>query len=217
MIPELMHRPVRRRPRLLDLYCGAGGAAMGYHRAGFEVVGVDIESQPYYPFKFLKEDALDVLKWEVSDFDAIHASPPCHDHSRLSTLSGEDGTGWLLSATRDLLITTGLPWVIENVVGAPMKPTVILCGSMFNLGSNGRYLQRHRLFESNRSLIQPECEHRGQAIGVYGHSQSAPGRKGYKGSVAERREAMGIDWMVGSELAQAVPPAYTQFIGEQLL
>ena len=112
-------------PRLLDLFCGAGGAAMGYHRAGFEVVGVDIAPQPHYPFKFLEGDALDTLRWwmtsSIHDFDAIHASPPCHDHSTLSALHGKDKTGALLGATRSLLEQTGLPWVIENVPGAPMR------------------------------------------------------------------------------------------------
>ena len=221
------------KPRLLDLFCGAGGAAVGYHRAGFDVVGVDIEPQPHYPFEFWQMDALefceDTGEW---DFDAIHASPPCPRYSVLRHANITKGSDHpdLVGRTRELLQASGLPWVMENVPGAPMSATIVLCGSMFELGSGERQLRRHRLFESNIMLMQPQCAHKGEAIGVYGGRPTGrytfengirkglKGRRGgYQGRMDERREAMGIDWMPSKELNNAIPPAYTEFIGAQLL
>jgi DNA (cytosine-5)-methyltransferase 1 len=222
------------RPLLLDLFCKAGGASVGYHRAGFDVIGVDIEPQPHYPFLFWQADALAVLAIltkvgyyddisladgiSLDDIDAIHASPPCQDHSSLRHVHSErHGTGWLLAATREALQRTRLPWVIENVPGAPMRADYKLCGCMFGLPR----LRRERWFETNPQLfdMRPPCYHIGPAVTVCGHG--AQGSYEYVDGVAptqaDRKAAMGIDWMNRDELAQAIPPAYTEFIGRQLL
>lgn len=228
----------RLRPRLLDLFCGAGGAAMGYHRAGFEVVGVDIKPQPRYPFEFHQADALEFLREHGHEFDAIHASPPCQKFTALRTMPNAKEHPDLVAPTRELLIATGKPYIIENVPGAPLDHPVVLCGSAFGLGTGDAELRRHRLFETNWTLgLVPPCQHysRGRAIGVYGgHGRDrrrirpatvsvtghAGGRSVRDGtqqfSTVERAEAMGIDWMTGAELSQAIPPAYTEFIGRRL-
>lgn len=211
-------------PRLLDLFCGAGGAAMGYHRAGFEVVGVDINPQPHYPFRFIQADALDVLRhwdWREHDlmepyFHAIHASPPCQAYSWSAKRWTEIPRADLVAPTRDLLLATGLPWVIENVVGAPLVDPLVLCGTQFGLE-----VIRHRLFESNVMLLGPggKCHHVGTVqdgtyVTVAGHGgDNIRGR----GSRAAKQRAMGIDWMTDEELNEAIPPAYTEWIGRQLL
>jgi DNA (cytosine-5)-methyltransferase 1 len=221
-------RPVRRRqpaegsmtrPRLLDLFCCQGGSSMGYHRAGFDVVGLDSVAQPRFPFEFHQGDALDYLAAHGHEFDAIHASPPCHDHSALRGRTGRDhGTGWLLDATRQLLESTGKPYVIENVPGAVMAPRVILCGSMFNLGAAGRVLRRHRYFETSTYVLCPPDQCSGRRIGgVYGTGGAGQMTRGYKFTPTEAAEAMGISWMTTAGLSQAIPPAYTEFIGEALL
>lgn len=214
------------RPRLLDLFCGAGGAAMGYHRAGFEVVGVDINPQPHYPFEFHQADAMAV---PLDGFDAIHASPVCKAFSRITrTARTAPVHPDQITPLRPRLIASGLPYVIENVPGAPLVQPVMLCGSMFDLD-----VQRHRLFESNWGLRDHHwpCRHaiwtprfhpnrsarkkggrKARVIVVAGHGNDGPG-----GRVADWREAMGIEWMTRDELAQAIPPAYTEFIGGQLL
>lgn len=187
---------------------------MGYDRAGFEVVGVDIAPQPRYPFEFHQADA---MTFPVDEFDAIHASPPCQDHSALSAVVGKHGTGWMLAATRDRLRTANLPWVIENVPSAPMAPHVVLCGGMFGLR-----VYRHRRFELGGgwwAMTPGHPPHRVPAderlrIGwLAGHNVVVTG---VGGSTAIARAALGIDWMNRAELSQAIPPAYTQFIGEQL-
>ena len=199
---------------------------MGYHRAGFEVVGVDIAPQPHYPFEFHQGDALIYLEhlitgWKCGpigytgpEFDVIHASPPCHDHSILKSRTGFDGTGWLLSATLDRLKATGLSWVVENVMGADMPDPIMLCGSMFGLG-----VRRHRLFSSSVKLPQSVCDHtaQGQPWGVYGHGGGSDNGRGHSATKAEAAAAMGIDWMNYREMAQAIPPAYTEHIGKFLM
>jgi DNA (cytosine-5)-methyltransferase 1 len=209
------------KPRLLDLFCGAGGAAMGYHSAGFEVVGVDIKPQPRYPFEFHQADALALMRgWALSlrpCFQAIHASPPCQRYSRQTAQHRSRATDHpdLVEPTRKLLEATGLPWVIENVEGAPLENSVTLCGSMFGLG-----VRRHRLFEANFPITQPECDHPGQGpiVTVTGNPGGSSKRDGSRrfGNTASWRMAMVIDWMTGKELAQAIPPAYTEHIGRQL-
>lgn len=217
------------KPRLLDLFCGAGGAAMGYHRAGFEVVGVDIAPQPNYPFEFVQGDALYVLgempTWTSRRFDAIHASPPCQSYTSLKSVRQEYDYPDLLEPTRELLEQTGLPYVIENVPGSPIRGTLMLCGSSFGLETNGYYLRRHRYFETNWDLgtLVPPCDHRGRpAILVAGHTsmttvKPSGAARSYQGNNEERAEAMGVDWMTRDEIAEAIPPAYTEFIGEQLM
>ena len=200
--------------RLLDLFCGAGGAAVGYARAGFDVVGVDIVPQPHYPFSFIQADA---MTYPLGGFDVIHASPPCQDHSTMVHIRGGHGTGWMLDSTRRRLAASGLPYVIENVESADMPGALILCGSSFGLGANGRGLRRHRRFESNLFLMGPPCACPRRIVGFYGTGGPGQGNRGYKGTMAEAVTAMGIDWMTRRELSQAIPPAYTQHIGEQLL
>jgi DNA (cytosine-5)-methyltransferase 1 len=197
---------------------------MGYHRAGFEVVGVDIEPQPNYPFEFWRADALEVPpSWGTGmayhfagGFDAIHASPPCQAHSPLNALWRREYPDFV-AATRDRLQALGLPYVIENVPGAPLQNTITLCGSSFGLGANGRQLRRHRLFESNVTLMSLPCQHRGQPVGVYGHGGGGSMTRGYKGTAVEYRDAMDMQWATRAEIAQAIPPAYTEHIGHQLM
>lgn len=215
------------RPRLLDLFCGAGGAAMGYHRAGFDVVGVDIVVQPRYPFTFIQGDALEFLDDHHPLFDAVHASPPCQAHTTMSNrwrgAGGKaDSHVDLIAATRDRLLATGLPYVIENVVGARahLVNPVTLHGGMFDLG-----VQRARLFESNVFMLQPAAPSVVDPVGVYGKAHD--GRLLFKrangseqhaaSSLAQARAAMAIDWMGWRELAEAIPPAYTEWIGARLL
>jgi len=227
------------RPKLLDLFSCAGGAAVGYHMAGFQPYGVDIEPQPNYPFPFHQGDALEVLCllilggtvdftypdgeviWlALGDFTAVHASPPCQGYTALAAVHGNE---WplLVPQTRDLLESTGLQYVIENVQGAPVRRDVVLCGEMFGLG-----VIRHRYFELGRwSGVAPaHTKHRGRVRGWrHGEYFDGPylavhGEGGGKGSVAEWQAAMGIDWTaVRREIAEAIPPAYTEHIGAQLL
>jgi DNA (cytosine-5)-methyltransferase 1 len=207
------------RPLLLDLFCGAGGAAMGYHRAGFEVVGVDIRKQPHYPFRFIQGDALNPPV-DLSAFDAIHASPPCQKFTPLKAMWNSREYPDLIEPTRSLCQLSGLPFVIENVPQAPLRATLMLCGTMFGLGSGNRQLRRHRLFEVSFPVgLLPGCNHCGPSVvGVYGHSGGNSSRDGTpRSTVRERREAMGIEWMTNAELSEAIPPAYTEFIGLQLI
>jgi len=176
--------------RLLDLFCGAGGAAMGYHRAGFEVVGVDITPQPHYPFEFHQGDA---MTFPLEGFDVIHASPPCQTYIRGGTVDKAKHPD-LLPSVRYGFEWEGVPYVIENVPGAPMRPDVILCGSMFGLG-----IRRHRWFESNVALPPwtLACNHSLPVTGVYGHRHGDGGA--WKGMLPSNHETwsreMGIDWM----------------------
>jgi DNA (cytosine-5)-methyltransferase 1 len=198
------------KPRLLDLFCGAGGAGMGYHLAGFEVVGVDIEPQANYPFEFVQADA---MTFPLDGFDAIHASPPCQAFSNARVIHGVEHPD-LLTPTRPRLQQSGVPWVIENVPGSPMRPDFVLCGSMFpDLRSANGKLIRHRWFETSWQgfAMHLACSHEGPTISVFGH-----GGHIYHGA-EDWRQVMGIDWMTRDEMAQAIPPAYTEHIGVQLL
>ncbi len=222
-------------PVLIDFYCCGGGASQGYADAGFNVYGVDNEPQPRYPFPFLQRSALDVLDdlfagldvsfpgtaLRLSDVAAFAGSPPCQAHTSLRHRTGKTYLD-LIPDTRSRFQASGKPWIIENVVGAPLVNPVRLCGTMFDLGATCRdgvyrQLRRHRLFESNVPLSAPaECIHEGQAIGVYGNGGGGQMR-GYKGFIEESREALGIDWLPQKALAQALPPAYTEHLGRQLL
>lgn len=215
------------KPRLLDLFCGAGGAGMGYHLAGFDVVGVDNRPQPRYPFEFHRLDALDVLAlmmdgvipWGVSHsrtpFNAIHASPPCERYSQLTPRAFRNNHDDLIATTRTALLAIGLPFVIENVPSAKrlLRQPFMLCGSMFGL-----QIQRHRFFEVNwplNNLVQ-SCAHVKAPVLISGtHRRTWEPR--YEYTVAQCREASGIDWMTRTELDKAIPPAYTEYIGRQLL
>lgn len=208
------------RPRLLDLFSGAGGAAMGYHLAGFDVVGVDIAPQPRYPFGFVQADALDSLPELIDRYQpaALHGSPPCHDHTSLTSVAGTDGTGWLLDATREAFKRTGLPWVIENVPGAPMRADVVLCGAMFGLRT-----YRHRWFELSDPMFPPTLAHPRHHVRTVTKRRREAWDAGLNVSVTGDvgsyvgPDALGIDWMTGNELSQAIPPVYTRFIGEWLM
>ncbi len=205
------------RPRLLDLFCGAGGAAMGYDRAGFEVVGVDIKPQPNYPFEFHQADA---MTYPLDGFGAIHASPPCQAYSATrNNWNARSDHPDLLGPVRERLALSGVPWVIENVAGAPMLPLIMLCGSAFGLGIPGYQLRRHRWFETSGVwMMSPPCQHHGPVIGIYGdHGRDRRRKDGRYFTLDERKQAMGIDWMARGELDQAIPPAYTEYIGCQLL
>lgn len=191
---------------------------MGYHKAGFEVVGVDIEPQPNYPFEFHQADAMD---YPIEGFDAVHASPPCQDHSRLSKNYGAPvhGTGKLLENT--LARLAGIKyWIVENVQDADMPGAITLCGASFGLGASGLDLPRHRKFKTSFPLLAPPCSHRpGKTMGVYGNGTNSWHRKklGRNLTMAEMREAMQIDWTNRYELSQAIPPAYTEYIGKALM
>jgi DNA (cytosine-5)-methyltransferase 1 len=213
------------RPRLLDLFAGADGCSVGYHRAGFDVEGVDKEPHPDYPFELHVGDAMDWLTDpdRLARYDAAHASPPCPRYSTATPLEAHERHPDLIGPVREALRAWGGTYVIENVPGAPLVNPTHLCGSAFGLR-----VQRHRLFESNVFMLSPACTHYGTvAVGVYGAHPDRPGgwlrpdgtSRGLKAtSVADAQDAMGIDWMTRwDDLADAVPPAYTQHIGEQLL
>jgi len=215
------------RPRLLDLFCGAGGCSVGYERAGFDVTGVDNDPHPAYPFEFVQADALQVLgaRGFLAGFDVIHASPPCQAYSALGSMHDNEHPE-LVEPVREALLEWGGTYVIENVVGSPLINPLMLCGSEFGLGAtcrDGKYrqLRRHRLFESNAWLMGAgSCQHRGESVGVYGHGGSGlspENRRGYQATAAEGAEAMGIDWMRHYDVVQAIPPAYTEHIGGQLI
>lgn len=216
-----------KRPLCLDLFCGAGGASMGLHRAGFDVVGVDIKPQPRYPFTFIQGDALNPPV-KLYMFDLIWASPPCQAHSTVAKQQRARRPGRykhddVVAQCRTLLEWSGLPWIMENVKGAPLKNPVQLCGSSFGLD-----VHRHRLFElSGFFVLQPPCVHHIQAprfrsldkrragklarvVGVHGHLN-------YAGERELRQKAMGIDWMDDYGLTQAIPPAYSEYLGRAAL
>lgn len=206
--------------RLLDLYCGIGGAGKGYMDAGFEVVGVDIEPQPDYPAEFHQSDAVDFLMEHHSEFDFVHASPPCQYHSAL-TKGTNAGRVYLdlVPRTRDALLEVGVPYIMENVAGATIRKDLFLCGEMFGLN-----VLRHRYFETSLDLDQPfHPKHRGRTRGWrHGEYFDGPyiavyGKGGGKGSVPEWQDAMGIHWTNKRKgIAEAIPPKYTQYLGRQI-
>ncbi len=246
------------KPKLLDLFCCAGGAAKGYADAGFDVYGVDIKPQRNYPFAFHQGDVLDVLAALIAgekvafthrdgrvellgleDFAGLHASPPCQAHTSMKTMHNAKEHEDLVPETRELLVAADRLWIMENVVGAPLEDPVLLCGTMFGLGVEDAELRRHRLFETSFPILMvPQCQHgardtigvygghirnrrRARTIGIYGQGCRDSRRKFDKGvpdfSIEQGREAMGIDWMTTAEMSQAIPPAYTNWLGQRLL
>ena len=223
------------RPQALDLFCGAGGASMGLHRAGFDVIGVDRRPMPRYPFRFVQGDALNP-PFDLSRFDFIWASPPCQAHTAMKSMHNAKAHADLIPQTRAMLIASGRPWVMENVPGAPMRYSTMLCGTMFGLGCDGAELRRHRIFESNFLILGPACQHgkdsviglygghqrnRKRTIGIYGEGCRDSRRKHDRGhadfTVEDGRRAMDVDWMTLAELCQAIPPAYGEFVGRAAL
>jgi DNA (cytosine-5)-methyltransferase 1 len=224
---------IERRLLALDLFSGAGGASMGLHRAGFDVIGLDLARQPRYPFPFVQGDALRP-PFNLGDFDLIWASPPCQAHTALKSMHNAREHANLIPATRAMLQASGVPYIIENVVGAPLINPIMLCGTMFGLGVDDAELRRHRIFETSFPVLPLKCRHGGAAdvlgvygghvrnrrrrtIGIYGEGCRDSRRKGDKGvpdfSVEQGREAMDIDWMTTAELSQAVPPDYAEYLG----
>src|SRR6202161_3083291 len=210
--------------QLLDLFCCAGGVAVGYSRAGFGGVGVDIELHPNFPFEFVQADALTLPMSFLKSFDAIHASPPCQSYSDLAKRNG-NGHLWprLIEPVRKMLVESGLPYVIENVDGAPLLNPVVLCGTMFK----GLRVLRHRLFEANFLLLAPS-HGKHPKVHTFDKRKSHFGKTddmrdfvqvtgGGNCTIAAARDAMAIDWMTKNELNEAIPPAYTQWIGERLI
>jgi len=201
------------RPKALDLYCCAGGAGTGLHRAGYDVTGVDIVNQPNYPFAFVQGNALDA---DLSGYDFVWASPPCQAHTPLKHRTGKDYECFI-ERTRAKLEAWGGPWIMENVMGAPLRNPVMLCGAMFP----PLRVYRHRIFESNLSLEVPA--HPRHVVPVAPQRQRkahyAAGRfltvTGDVGRYAG--EAMGIDWMTGNEMSQAIPPVYAEYLARQTL
>ena len=215
------------RPLLLDLYCCQGGAAAGYHRAGFDILGVDLVAQPHYPFPMVQADALEFLdSADLSRFAAIHASPPCQDWSETKDFGGDHGTGWLLTATRERLQATGLPWVLENVQGAPLAHQadlfgangLVLCGCMFP--ELRGLLYEDRVFETSFPVPQPpHVLHQwrqtkmgrppqpGECMQVTGHFTDAD----------EGRRRMDAPWMTRDGLSQAICPAYAEYLGGHMI
>lgn len=204
-----------KKYRILDAYSGAGGAGKGYADAGFEVIGVDIMAQKNYPFEFHKGDAIDFINAHGHEFDAIHTSPPCQFGSVLTPTAYKANHKNLIPATRAALMKNGKPYIIENVSGVRhhLKNPIKLCGSMFDLN-----IWRHRYFECPwlEYIFLPYCDHSGVPVLISGTTRRA-GYNRREPSVAERRQAIGIDWMSTCELDQAIPPAFTEFIGNHLI
>ncbi len=214
----------RRKMRLLDLFCCAGGASVGYSEAGFEVVGVDIAAQPNYPLAFIQADALSLDREFIASFDAVHASPPCQSYSDLAKRNGNaDDWPRLIEPIRRILMRSGRPYIIENVEGAPLLNPVMLCGTMFK----GLRVLRHRLFEANFPILTPK-HGKHPKVHTFDKRKSHYGKTndmrdfvqvtgGGNCTIAAARDAMRIDWMTKGELNEAIPPAYTRFIGRQLM
>jgi DNA (cytosine-5)-methyltransferase 1 len=230
------------KPRLLVLFCGAGGDSAGYRRAGWYTAGVDVCAQPHYcGDDFVEYDALAVLEdllrggdfvfdrrsYVLDDFAAIHAGPPCQAYSSTRYATKRTDHSELIDPVRELLLAAGLPYVMENVPGAPLIEPKLICGTAVGLPlvtcRDGvvRQVRRHRLFETSFPFLVGSCFHRYEALGVYGHgpwnSHGTRFRGTYQGTADERRVGMEIDWMNRDEVSQAIPPAYAELIGRQLM
>ena len=214
------------RPLLLDLFCGGGGAGVGYQRAGFDVIGVDLSPQPNYPFEFRQADAMELLadRAFMARFDAAHASPPCQRKSRMTNCRPGLAAQYpdLVAPVHESLAAWGGPWVIENVEGAGLPGQddlfgahgVMLCGTMF-----GRSLYRHRWFSANFPLWAPHHPRHLTPAARAGHWR--PGTvisvEGHCSPIALARDVMGIDWTTREELAESIPPDYTEYLGGFLM
>jgi DNA (cytosine-5)-methyltransferase 1 len=214
-------------PKLLDLFSCAGGAAMGYHRAGFELVGVDIAPQPNYPFEFHQGDALEFLFSHGHEFDAIHASPPCQSYLNLGAVNRALGREYehadLIERTRSLLWPLDTPYVLENVEDArpQLLAPVRICGTGL-----GRPIRRHRLFESNVPLVGIDCDHKRFSEPKYWTGWRPNGEHrlstvvqfyGNAGGREHWPAALGVDWMTAKEMTECIPPDYSEHVGRQLL
>lgn len=197
---------MNKKPKLLDLFCGAGGASMGYYRAGFEVEGVDIKPQPHYPFRFYQANA---LEFPLDGYDAYHASPPCQRFSAMQHIhNNRNEHPDLITPARELFLATTKLFVIENVVGSPLHISIMLCGTMFGLR-----IPKHRIFEANFDLpiLTLACNH-ADVYDPYHGGEMARGER------EKLSKVIGIDWfMTRPEVREAIPPAYTEYIGQYLL
>lgn len=213
------------KPRLLDTFCAAGGTSMGFSLAGFEVVGVDISPQPNYPFEFHQGDAIEFIREHGHEFDVIAGSPPCQSYLNLGAVNRKLGRTYdhpdLVEATREAMVATELPYVIENVENAPLIDPVKICGTGLN-----RPLRRHRLFESNVPLVGVPCAHSRFTEKKYWTGWRPKGETrlstvvqvyGNAGGTEHWPDAMGIDWMTNKEMIEAVPPSYTLHVGAQIM
>ena len=203
--------------KLLDLFCGAGGASMGYAQAGFEVTGIDVKHGKRYPYTYIRGDVRDYLDVDyLKQFDVVHASPPCQTHSATKHLRNAQGKTTskidMIPEVRQALINSGVRYIIENVPQSPLIDPVQVCGSYFGLA-----VRRHRLFESNMNLVGTPCNHTTRPVGVYGSlNDEIPNGGRTAKTIEEGRAAMGIDHMIWTELVEAIPPAYTKYLGEQI-
>jgi DNA (cytosine-5)-methyltransferase 1 len=205
--------------KLLDLFCGVGGASAGYTAAGFDVTGIDLKHGKRYPYIYIKGNVSDYLNNQyLQQFDVIHASPPCQTHSITQHLRNAQGKSTnkidMIPEVREALIASGVPYIIENVPGSPLIDPVQLCGSSFNLK-----VRRHRLFESNIKLKGSICNHKaqGKPVGVYGSlNDEIPGGGHTAKTLQQARLAMGIEWALWGELVEAIPPIYTEYLGKQI-
>lgn len=216
---------MKRKYKLLDLFCGVGGCSMGYYNAGFEVEGVDIKNQVNYPFKFYQSDALQ-FEIDLNKYDVIHASPPCQAYSFATVFARRCGKKYpdLVKLTRERLKRTNKIYIIENVPGSPLIQPVQICASYFNLFNNDLFLVRHRWFESNVKLFGTPCQHSKfrKNISIVGDSDSLLSfqRKSINRKVLlkEKSNLMNMRWIKNNyELSQAIPPCYTEFLGKQII
>lgn len=249
-VTDRENRWIPDRPWIIDAFSAAGGAGAGWFRAGFNVLGIDNRPQPRYPFPFLLGDVFDLVPRLLAGtvprqpdrlnpmpfwgpFVAVTGSPTCNDHSYLAHTYGQrHGSAWQVQAFRELCLDSGLPYVIENVPGAPLWDPVELCGTQFDhlaiptvvcADGQRRRLRRHRLFEASFRLApRRACDHRLPAVGVHGGGpkvrapRAIEGRAGYQGTAEERRAAMDTPWMTRDETSLALPPAYTEHVGRYL-
>lgn len=211
--------------KLLDLFCGAGGCSVGYARAGFDVTGYDITPHPDYPFEFHQGDAIEVMRDPayLSQFDVVHASPPCPLYSVATQAENRKNHPDFVPITRELLTAWGGAYIMENVPGAPMPQAVTICGWAMGL----KHIKRHRLFESNLLLMSPGCAcPNGDTVSVFGHSGedrrratiAVHGNRRVHVPIAEVRQLMGVEWMTNrDDISDAIPPAYTEYLGGQLI